>query len=268
MADLILVSPMAGWAAPLDEVPDPVFAERMLGDGLAIDPVGSTLHAPCAGTVIQLHAARHAVTLRAADGTEILMHIGLETVALNGEGFTAHVAEGAQVAAGDLLIGFDLDLLARRAKSLITPIVVLGADASSFTMRTLGQTVAVGAPLMRVRASGPAGEAAAAPPEAMRTLAAPLAHGFHARPAARIAALAQGFQAAVEVTALGRRASARSPIGLMGLGVRLGDAVTLAASGPDAAKAVEALAELIAGGMGEAAPPPGPATPRTAPAPA
>lgn len=254
MADLMLVSPMQGWAGPLDEVPDPVFAERMLGDGLAIDPTGDGLYAPCAGVVIQLHAARHAVTLRADNGAEILMHVGLETVALNGEGFTTHVAEGDRVAVGDLLIGFDLDLLARKAKSLITPIVVLGADAEMLGERRVGRELAVGAPLMRVRSPGAvAAEAAAAAPEASRTLAVPLAHGFHARPAARIADLARSFAAGVEVAALGRRANARSPIALMTLGVRLGDEVTLAASGADAEAAVEALAALIAGGMGEAA---------------
>ena len=88
MADLILLAPLAGWAAALDDTPDAVFAERMLGDGLVIDPTGSTLCAPCDGQVIGVHHTRHAVTLRAANGAEILMHIGLETVSLAGEGFT------------------------------------------------------------------------------------------------------------------------------------------------------------------------------------
>lgn len=265
MAELILVSPMEGWAAPLDEVPDPVFAERMLGDGLAIDPVVGELRAPCAGTVVQLHAARHALTLRTDGGSEVLMHVGLETVALGGEGFTAHVAEGQRVEAGALLLSFDLDLVARRARSLITPIVILGAGAEAFAARTLDQPVAFGAPLMRLRLrlAGAGGEDAGAAPEAMRSLRTPLAHGFHARPAARIAALAKTFQARLEVAALGRRVSAASPIALMGLGVRLGDVVELSAAGPDAEAAVEALAGLIAGGMGEAARLPDAAAPAT-----
>ena len=112
-ADLVLLSPLDGWVSPLSEVPDPVFAQAMLGDGLAIDPTGSTLSAPCDGVVAILHAARHAVTLTCAGGVEILMHIGLETVALKGEGFTAHVTQGQAVRAGDPLISFDLDVLAR-----------------------------------------------------------------------------------------------------------------------------------------------------------
>ncbi|NGM52673.1 PTS glucose transporter subunit IIA, partial [Caulobacter sp. 602-2] len=108
MSTLVLSSPLQGWVASLEETPDAVFAERMLGDGLAIDPTGSVLHAPCDGRVISVHRARHAVTLRAGNGAEILMHVGLETVALDGEGFSVHVAEGQAVKAGQALIGFDL----------------------------------------------------------------------------------------------------------------------------------------------------------------
>ena len=87
-----------------------------MGDGVAIDPVGSTLCAPCDGEVLSVHRAGHAVTLRAVNGAEILMHVGLETVALNGEGFERHVADGQKVTAGDRLISFDLDLLAREGE--------------------------------------------------------------------------------------------------------------------------------------------------------
>ena len=91
-APVVLNAPIAGWVVPLIEVPDPVFSGRVLGDGVAIDPVDGTLCAPCDGLVTTLHRARHALTLRALNGAEILMHIGLDTVALNGEGFTAHVS--------------------------------------------------------------------------------------------------------------------------------------------------------------------------------
>ncbi|MCA0358881.1 MAG: PTS glucose transporter subunit IIA, partial [Proteobacteria bacterium] len=91
MSALILTAPLKGWVSSLEEAPDVVFAERMLGDGLAIDPLDSVLHAPCDGVVVSVHRARHAVTLRADNGAEILMHVGLETVALNGEGFEVFV---------------------------------------------------------------------------------------------------------------------------------------------------------------------------------
>ena len=100
MSELSLVAPLAGWVGPLDEAPDPVFAERMMGDGVLIDPTSAVLCAPCDGEVVSVHHTRHAVTIRAANGAEILMHIGLETVALKGEGFTAHVKDGQAVRCG------------------------------------------------------------------------------------------------------------------------------------------------------------------------
>ena len=124
------VAPMQGWSAPLDEVPDAVFAARLLGDGVAIDPTGATLHAPCDGEIVTIPAQKHAVTLRAANGAEILLHVGIDTVALGGEGFELQVREGTRVKAGDVLMRFDLDLLAQRAKSLLTPIIVTDARRS------------------------------------------------------------------------------------------------------------------------------------------
>ena len=97
MANLTLVSPLRGWCAPLDETPDAVFAQRLLGDGVAIDPTSGVLHAPCDGEVISVAAARHAIALRAANGAEILLHVGIDTVTLVGEGF-----EGAATIVGAL----------------------------------------------------------------------------------------------------------------------------------------------------------------------
>ena len=251
---LLLNAPLQGWVASLEETPDAVFAERMLGDGLAIDPTGSVLHAPCDGRVISVHRARHAVTLRAGNGAEILMHVGLETVALDGEGFSVHVAEGQAVKAGQALIGFDLDLLARKAKSLITPIVVTNPEAFSIVRRAQDHETGVGGFLMELTPIGGAavaetGEGA----EIVREVVVPLAHGIHARPAARIAEAARKFAAEVALVAVNRRASAKSPVGVMSLAIRLHDRITVAASGPDAEDAVAAIAELIESGMGERA---------------
>ena len=247
MSEITLLSPLDGWLAPLEETPDPVFAERMLGDGVAIDPTGDTLHAPCAGEVIGLHHTRHAVTLRADSGAEILMHIGLETVALNGEGFTVHVIEGQRVAAGDKLISFNLDRLARRAKSLITPMVVTNGEAFEIVRRDLDRSVEVGDPIMTLKAVGAVSAAGVESGGASveRTIRVPLAHGIHARPAATISAKAKLFTADVSLSANGRTANARSPVALMALGVRCYDDVSIGASGPDAERAVEAIANLV-----------------------
>ena len=91
---LIITSPLRGWATTLDSVPDPVFAQRMMGDGVAIQPLGDTIVAPFDGEVVTLHDAGHAISLRSAEGAEILIHIGLDTVMLKGEGFTPLVAIG------------------------------------------------------------------------------------------------------------------------------------------------------------------------------
>jgi phosphoenolpyruvate-protein phosphotransferase len=253
-ADLVLVSPLDGWAGPLSEVPDPVFAEAMLGDGLAIDPTGGVLSAPCDGVILSVHAARHAVTLRGAGGVEILMHIGLDTVNLAGEGFEAHVAQGQAVRAGDPLITFDLELLARRARSLISPIVI--TSGQPIRVRVMDRLVRRGDRLLELGEVAVAAEApvAEADSTARRAIQIPLAHGLHARPAARVADLAKGFQAQVTLSAATRSANARSPVALMSLGLKHGDHASLSASGPDAEAAVAALAALIEGGMGEGTP--------------
>uniref|UniRef100_UPI0015770875 PTS sugar transporter subunit IIA n=1 Tax=Sphingomonas bacterium TaxID=1895847 RepID=UPI0015770875 len=198
---LRLVSPMQGWAGPLAELPDAAFAGGLVGDGVAIDPVGGALHAPCAGVVIGVHRARHAVTLRADNGAEILCHIGIETVGLGGEGFTAHVADGDQVEAGALLVGFDLGVLARGARSLASPILAIDTDAFRVSRRACDTRVAVGDWLMDLEATG-AGAAASVPadlPASVREVILPPGHGIHARPAAAIVARARRFAAEVEV---------------------------------------------------------------------
>lgn len=252
MSNLVLSAPLKGWIAPLDETPDAVFAERMLGDGLAIDPFGSSLHAPCDAVVTTVHRARHAVTLRAANGAEILMHVGLETVALNGEGFSVFVKEGQSVKAGDKLLGFDIDLLAQRARSLVTPVVITNPDAFEIVRRDQDREVSVGEFLMEL---APVGGTAAAglvsDGEVARAVIVPLVHGVHARPAARIAETARKFGAEVALVAVNRRASAKSPVGVMSLAIRHGDTIQVVASGIDAEAAVGAVAELIEGGMGE-----------------
>ena len=263
MADLIITAPVKGWAAPLDEVPDPVFAERMMGDGVAIHPTGTTIHAPCDGVVANLHAALHAVTVRNEAGAEILIHIGLETVALGGKGFRALVAEGDSVARGDPLIEFDMDAVAMGAVSLITPVIVTNSEAFRIERRTTGKLVGVGEALMTLSPIGAETRVRIEGDTVSRALVVPLVHGIHARPAARIGEAARAFEAEVEIVRGDRRANVRSAVALMGLGLKLGDEVTIEARGRDAAAALEAVAGLIESGMGEVA---GAAKPSPAPA--
>lgn len=245
---LTLVAPLQGWAGPLAELPDAAFAEGMVGDGLAIDPTGDTLHAPCAGVVTGVHRARHAVTLRADTGAEILCHIGIETVGLGGAGFAALVVDGERVAAGAPLIRFDLDTLAEGAKSLASPILVIDTEAYRITRRAEAGRVAVGDWLMEIEALG---ASAAVPPRATdgvtltRRITLPAGHGIHARPAAAIVALARTFAAELEITTATASAPLTSAVALMTLGLGAGDDATLSARGVDAEAALDALARLI-----------------------
>ncbi len=250
---ITLLAPLAGWSTPLSEVPDEVFAARLLGDGVAIDPTAGILHAPCDGEVVVIAASRHALTLRTQGGCEVLLHVGIDTVGLAGEGFEVHAALGSRVRAGDELLSFDLDLVARRAKSLLTPVIVPAECGFRVLRQSQGRAVAVGDFLMQV---GPAGEAepasstlAAAPAPAAtltRRVGVRLEHGIHARPAALLAAALKNADADVRVSARGRQANARSAVALMALGVQHGDEIELRASGRDAGRVLEAMAAVLA----------------------
>ena len=220
-SDLTLRSPLDGWASSLTEVPDPVFAEAMLGDGVAVDPTSGLLCAPCDAVVFNLHSARHAISLRTAAGPEILLHLGLETVALKGEGFEALVAEGQSVKGGDPLIRFDLDQVARRATSLISPMVITEAAGFTIAERHTDRLVSAGDPLILLRA-GPLVVSIDAPSsssaQSSRAVVVPLAHGLHARPAARIAQRATAYRAEVTVAWAGRRGQRPQPRRTYGVG--------------------------------------------------
>src|SRR6478672_7198606 len=99
MSQLKILAPLSGQVWPLERVPDPVFAQKMVGDGLSIDPTDAVLVAACDGEVVALHATGHAVTLRTPQGIEVLMHIGIDTFALKGEGFRPRVKLGDTVQA-------------------------------------------------------------------------------------------------------------------------------------------------------------------------
>ncbi len=264
MASLSLYAPLDGWACSLDDVPDAVFAERMLGDGVAIDPTGDTLVAPCDGQVVTVQPTGHAITLRTAEGAELLIHIGLDTVGMHGAGFETLVAAGDAVTRNQPLIRFDLDRIVRDARAAVTPIVITNGERFTIAHRATGAIVARGDAVMTLTAhDAQAQQGAGDGPSATRTIVVPLPHGIHARPAARIAEVARGFDAVVTLAKDGEPVGATSPIGLLSLIVAHNDRVTIAATGTQADAAVEAVAELILHGIKEdAAPtPPRPTAP-------
>lgn len=123
-----LYAPMAGKAVAITQVPDPTFAEGMLGNGIAIEPTEGKVYAPCDATVDMMFPTGHAVSLVADCGAEILIHVGLETVSLEGKPFTIHAANGDKVKKGQLLIEVDLKAVEAAGLKTITPMVVCNTD--------------------------------------------------------------------------------------------------------------------------------------------
>jgi phosphoenolpyruvate-protein phosphotransferase len=247
----VLVAPFDGWCTSLDEAPDPVFATRMLGDGFAIDPTGSIVQAPCDGEVTALPGSRHAVTLRTLDGAEVLIHVGIDTVGLHGVGFEALAQVGDTVRAGDPLLRLDLDGLAQRTKSLLTPVVVLG-ETHQVEPLASGTHVRVGQAVARLRRRMPsdtrdhqaaAGFAVVTAHE--RTVTVALTHGLHARPAARIARVARAASAPVDIVYAGKQVDARSITALMQLGVRPGDEISIRTVAPDGGSVLDAIGAVL-----------------------
>jgi PTS system beta-glucosides-specific IIC component len=123
-----LVSPLTGTVVPLADVADPVFSGGVLGDGAAILPISGSVRAPLAGTVTSLLDSKHAIGITSDEGVEVLVHIGIDTVKLNGAPFTVHVAQGDRVEAGQLVIEADLDAIRDAGYDLTTPVVVTNSD--------------------------------------------------------------------------------------------------------------------------------------------
>jgi phosphoenolpyruvate-protein phosphotransferase len=256
--EFMLLAPFTGPAVALADVPDPVFAEGMFGDGIAIDPLEGTMVAPCDGVITHLARTHHAVTLRTPQGADILLHIGIDTVGLAGRGFTPKVEQGASVRAGQVLIEFDADFVAQNAPSLVSVIAVANSEAFEVVERAgRGLLKAGETPLLvLVAKDGAQAEAARSDSnfsdESRRSVTLTQTGGLHARPAARAREAARGFDAKVEVRFNGRKAPIESVVGLLGLGASEGSTVELLGIGSQAAAAVEAVAvELLREAHGE-----------------
>lgn len=127
-----ILSPVAGRAIPLSEVPDPVFAGQMVGPGVGVDPASEpgTAIAPISGTIVKLHP--HAFVI-SGDSGSVLVHLGIDTVQLKGEGFTVHASEGATVNAGDAIVSWDPTAVEAGGKSPAVPVVALEGTAEALS---------------------------------------------------------------------------------------------------------------------------------------
>lgn len=251
---LILMAPLSGVIVPLTQVPDPVFAEKMVGDGISIDPTNQVLLAPCAGEIIQLHPSHHAVTIKADNGLEILIHIGLDTVTLRGQGFTPQVRVGDRVETGTKLIEFDVDFVASHAKSLLTQIVITNSDQVSRFIPRTGLVEAGKNPVLELVTEG--GAIASNIVTTSQTVTSnpiiiPNPAGLHARPSAVLVNIAKKYKSDIKLKKDQQVVNAKSIVSIMGLATVKGDTVYLLASGDDAEVALAELTLAIQHGLGE-----------------
>lgn len=239
-------APFSGILRSLESLPDPAFATKMLGEGVAIDPLDHLVKAPFDGTVAAIAATGHAITLRSHHGVEVLIHVGIDTVALHHAGFTLFVREGQGVKLGDDLLRIDLDLIAEQARDCVSPIIILSQEANVRCLRSDG-AVAAGEAILSIvtvnnAPSGNEPECGALAPVAM-TISLP--QGLHARPAGRIAAFARSREAVMTFLFGGRRAGATSITELMRLGIGSNDKFEVEIAGAGAEVTAQQLENLI-----------------------
>lgn len=136
-----LIAPVDGVIVNLEDLPDPVFAEGMLGDGIAIDPISSGFRSPCDGAVSSIAESAHAYSITTTDGLELLLHIGIDTVELKGKGFSPKVKLGDRLRKGDLLAEVDLDLIRESGYSTLTPLIITNMEEITALERGKGRIV-------------------------------------------------------------------------------------------------------------------------------
>lgn len=251
--ELTLSAPLSGPVLTLAKVPDPVFASGAMGDGIAIDPLNDTLHAPCAGVVVHVARTGHAVTLRADNGAELLLHLGLDTVELQGEGFSMLVKEGARVANGQPLLRYDLDKVAQQCRSLVSLLILTNSQDFQARPITL-KSVKVGEPLLHIirrQTSSAPVDTEFSGEEIVGLVRIAHRGGLHARPAALIRQTAQGFKSKSQLHFAGKSATCDSLIGLMGLAIGEQAEVQVSCQGPDAEAALQALLTALSTALAE-----------------
>ena len=248
-----LLSPLTGVAVPIEHAPDPVFAQKMVGDGISIDPVEGLLVAPCDGEVVQLHDSYHAVTIRSEDNIDILIHIGIDTVGMKGKGFSPQVKVGDYVQTGQVLIEFDLATVAVGAPYLMTQIVITNMDRiTDLEVAPQGKIekedflLSYSVVESSTEASTETGDFLLSEPVYLCNTV-----GLHARPAAQLTQLLADFSSEVELRLDDKTANARSITALLKLNSQYGDPVVLAARGADAEAVLKKVVPAIHAGLGD-----------------
>lgn len=149
--NITIEAPMTGNAVPLEQVPDPAFSQKIIGDGIAIEPTQGLLIAPFDGHVVHLIDTKHSLVLGHESGLELLVHIGVNTVSLEGKPFTTHVKAGDKVKKGDKLIEFDIEAIKAAGLPVITPILVANGDVVAELKVNEGAVTAGSGTLMEIK---------------------------------------------------------------------------------------------------------------------
>lgn len=137
-----IYAPLSGEIVNIEDVPDVVFSEKFVGDGIAIRPTGNKIVAPVDGVIGKIFETNHAFSMESKEGVELFVHFGIDTVELKGEGFTRIAQEGQSVKRGDTVIEFDLATLESKAKSVLTPVVISNMDEISSIEKKSGEVIA------------------------------------------------------------------------------------------------------------------------------
>ena len=250
---LNLYSPIKGKLIDLSKVPDEAFAQKMLGDGVAIEPEENFIYAPTNATIKTLHKCLHAIVLE-KDGFEILIHIGIDSVSLKGQRFKTFVQEGEKVTRGQKLIEFDKDFLAKYTTGS-TIIMVIASPLDVTLKKSDSIEVDLQTKILEVT-----GEQTAPKDETPKKdytvfteeFVISNKSGLHARPAGEVAALAQSFKDTdIFILKDNRLANAKSVVEILGLSINCGDKIQIKSCGSSADKASAEIKQFILGEMKE-----------------
>ncbi|MGC6359449.1 PTS glucose transporter subunit IIA [Bisgaard Taxon 45] len=137
-----IFAPLSGEIVNIEDVPDVVFSEKIVGDGIAIRPTGNKIVAPVDGVIGKIFETNHAFSMESKEGVELFVHFGIDTVELKGEGFKRIAQEGQTVKRGETVIEFDLSLLEAKAKSVLTPVVISNMDEISHIDKKTSEVIA------------------------------------------------------------------------------------------------------------------------------
>jgi phosphoenolpyruvate-protein phosphotransferase len=248
-------TPISGVLMSLGDVPDQVFATRMLGDGFAINPTDSRIFSPIKGIVTLLHKSKHAITIQNEYGSQFLIHIGIDTVQLKGTGFKALVSEGQEVQEGQLLIEFEPDLIALKGLSLITVIIKLEQDQDLHKeslhhicdkkIVVKDDVIALVEYENKLEASSKEDEKT----KSINTLTSQYVlnfpNGMHARPAAKISDFTKKSNHEISLQKKEKTANASSVVAILSLGIEKGDTLIISCKGDHPQKVIDQLTALL-----------------------